>query len=315
MLGQNDNINLEVNDKKSVILRLFGNYYILIIAVMIGLGIIYLNNIDFFSVNNVITGISGKDTSKSESDLPMLKGSISPPVDVAKLSVSSSELVERGKKLFETNCISCHGPEGKGDGVAAGGLNPKPRNFTDLSGWKNGPKLTQIYKTLQEGIPGSAMASFSTIPPEDRFALIHYLQTFRNDYPKVTDADLKDLDKVYSLSSGVKTPNQIPVKLAEEKVINDNKVFEDKVRNIASSVEKESSVGALVFKKISKDIQKSVRTLLSNSRWNENESEFVNFIGTEQIYNGFTTKVYELTPQETTTVFQYLRNLFANYKI
>ena len=158
------------------------------------------------------------------------------------------------------------------------------------------------------------MASFSTLPPEDRFALIHFIQTLRNDYPKSTDADLKELDKNYSLSSGVKTPNQIPVKLAEEKVINDNKAFEDKVKAISSSIEKDNSEGSLLFKKISVNISKSVRTLLSNTRWNENESEFVNLIGTEQIYNGFNTKVYELSPQEITSVFQYLKNLFTNYK-
>ena len=313
MLGENDNINLEINEKKSVILRLFGNFYILIIAVLVGLGIIYTDNVNFFSTNKILPNPS-KDTATVETDLPILKGTISPPVDVAKLSVSTPELVAKGKQLFQTNCVSCHGTEGKGDGAAAASLVPKPRNFTDLSGWKNGPKLTQIYKTLQEGIAGSAMASFSTLPPENRFALIHFIQSLRNDYPKCTDADLKELDKTYSLSSGVKTPNQIPVKLAEEKVINDNKAFEDKVKAISSSVEKDNSECAMLFKKISVNISKSIRTLLSNTRWNENESEFVNLIGTEQVYNGFNTKVYELSPQEITSVFQYLKNLFANYK-
>ena len=184
MLGQNDNINLEVNDKKSVILRLFGNFYIIIIIVLIGLGVIYTNNLMFFSINKIIPNIPPKDTTVVEADLPLLKGSISAPVDINKLSVSTPELVDKGKKLFETNCVSCHGDGGKGDGIASASLNPKPRNFTDLTGWTNGPKLTQIYKTLQEGVTGSAMASFSSIPPEDRFALIHYIQTFRNDYPE-----------------------------------------------------------------------------------------------------------------------------------
>jgi len=311
MFGENDNINLEVNDKKSVILRLFGNFYILIIAVLIGLGIIYLNNIDFFTVNKILPNSPAKDTTKSEADLPLLKGSISPPVNIIKVSVSTPELVEKGKKLFETNCVSCHGTEGKGDGVAAASLNPKPRNFTDLNGWKNGPKLTQIYKTLQEGITGSAMASFSNISPEDRFALIHYIQTFRNDYPKNNESELKELDKNYSLSSGVKTPNQIPVKLAEEKVIQDNKIFEEKVKALSSLIEKDNSEGALIFKNISKNVQKALRMLMSNSRWNENEAEFVNFIGTEQLYNGFTTKIYRLSSQETAVVFQYLKTKIA----
>ena len=34
-----------------------------------------------------------------------------------------------GKKLADTNCVSCHG-SGKGDGPAAAALNPKPADWT-----------------------------------------------------------------------------------------------------------------------------------------------------------------------------------------
>ena len=54
MLGQQDNINLEVNEKKQVFLRLYGMLYILIIAVIIGLGIVYLNSITNFSVEKIV---------------------------------------------------------------------------------------------------------------------------------------------------------------------------------------------------------------------------------------------------------------------
>ena len=36
-----------------------------------------------------------------------------------------------GKSLFvKTNCNSCHGMEGKGDGPVAAALDPKPRDYT-----------------------------------------------------------------------------------------------------------------------------------------------------------------------------------------
>jgi cytochrome c553 len=31
--------------------------------------------------------------------------------------------------IFESRCVACHGPEGRGDGPAASNLNPKPRDF------------------------------------------------------------------------------------------------------------------------------------------------------------------------------------------
>jgi mono/diheme cytochrome c family protein len=40
-----------------------------------------------------------------------------------------AEAIASAKKLFATNCATCHGDKGKGDGVASAGLNPKPANF------------------------------------------------------------------------------------------------------------------------------------------------------------------------------------------
>jgi len=38
--------------------------------------------------------------------------------------------VAAGKLLFETNCASCHGVTGKGDGPVGAALNPKPRDLS-----------------------------------------------------------------------------------------------------------------------------------------------------------------------------------------
>lgn len=89
--------------------------------------------------------------------------------------ISKPELISHGKELYATNCSSCHGIEGKGDGPAASALVPPPRNFMQTAGWKNGRKVTMVFKTLKEGIPGSAMAAFGTLPADDRWALTHYV--------------------------------------------------------------------------------------------------------------------------------------------
>lgn len=35
-----------------------------------------------------------------------------------------------GKVIYDTNCVTCHGMLGKGDGVLSAALNPKPRDFS-----------------------------------------------------------------------------------------------------------------------------------------------------------------------------------------
>jgi len=315
MLGKYDNINLEVNDKKKVYLRFYGILYIVIIAIIIGLGQIYLSGLAYFSSEKIVP-LTVKDTTKQVSDLPIIKGAVSPPVDVMKQGSSTPEFIEKGKTLYSTGCASCHGNEGKGDGIAGTSLNPKPRNFTDPNGWKNGSTITGIYKTLQEGITGSAMPSFSTLSPEDRFDIIHFIHTFSSSYPPITQAELVELDKFYSLSAGIKQPNQIPVSLAVEKIMQERRQLDESINKIAESINTNAGdQGAIIFRKISKSVKKSVITLVSNKKWNENEAELVKLIGTEPVYNGFKTTIYELNPQEVATLYQYLINLFENYKI
>ncbi|MGK5081895.1 c-type cytochrome [Bdellovibrionota bacterium FG-1] len=98
--------------------------------------------------------------------------------------VSTPELVSHGKALFQAQCAACHGPEGKGNGPAAAVLNPPPRNFSVTTGWKNGRKVSMIFKTLKEGLPGSAMASFGTLPADDRWALTHYVISLNPTAPE-----------------------------------------------------------------------------------------------------------------------------------
>ncbi|MBU6154398.1 MAG: c-type cytochrome [Bdellovibrionales bacterium] len=89
--------------------------------------------------------------------------------------VSNAELIAHGKELFAAQCVTCHGAGGGGDGVAAAGLNPKPRNFTVSDGWKNGRKPSAIYVTLTKGL--NSMPAFASLPSDDRWALAHYVRT------------------------------------------------------------------------------------------------------------------------------------------
>jgi caa(3)-type oxidase subunit IV len=107
---------------------------------------------------------------------------------IAKPWISSPELIAHGKEVFGIQCVACHGAEGKGNGPAAGALVPPPRNFTQTEGWKNGRKPTGIFKTLKEGLAPSAMASYLTLPADDRWALAHFVSSLGPSKPELDTA-------------------------------------------------------------------------------------------------------------------------------
>ncbi|MFB6372710.1 MAG: c-type cytochrome, partial [Bradymonadaceae bacterium] len=46
-----------------------------------------------------------------------------------RVEPTGQKQLEQGKKLFKSQCASCHGETGKGDGPAGKALKPSPRNF------------------------------------------------------------------------------------------------------------------------------------------------------------------------------------------
>lgn len=57
---------------------------------------------------------------------------------------------QEAEEIFKTRCAACHGATGAGDGVAAAGLNPKPRNYGDMT-WQASVTDAQIEKVILEG--------------------------------------------------------------------------------------------------------------------------------------------------------------------
>ena len=57
-----------------------------------------------------------------------------PPEEYADLTnpyVGDQDAETEGESLYQADCSSCHGPAGRGDGQAAGGLDPKPQNLAE----------------------------------------------------------------------------------------------------------------------------------------------------------------------------------------
>lgn len=57
---------------------------------------------------------------------------------------------QAGAKIYEERCALCHGKTGHGDGPAAAGLNPKPRNHTDGS-YMNARTNEELIEVISNG--------------------------------------------------------------------------------------------------------------------------------------------------------------------
>ena len=155
----------------------------------------------------------------SQADAPATKGRDLPPVDPATVMTSTPKLLGRGKALFAVNCSSCHGDSGRGDGPASGTLNPRPRNFAETNGWKNGYRVTDIFNTLARGVKGSGMNAFDFIAPADRMALVHYVRSLGAfDHGPEDPTATQSLEDQFR-SKGVHIPNRIPVSFAIKKMV------------------------------------------------------------------------------------------------
>jgi mono/diheme cytochrome c family protein len=92
---------------------------------------------------------------------------------------ASAPVTARGQPLYEIRCAPCHGVGGGGDGPAAAGIDPKPRNFRDPAFWK-GRSAEQLRLVVRQGRPGSLMPPFEGLLSDAEIDdVVAYVQSFR----------------------------------------------------------------------------------------------------------------------------------------
>ena len=82
--------------------------------------------------------------------------------------------VVRGRVVYEQNCVTCHGPRGKGDGPNAYQCTKPPSNLCDADVAESSPKA--LLRKVSNG--GSGMPAFRRLLSEqDRSDVVEYVRT------------------------------------------------------------------------------------------------------------------------------------------
>lgn len=97
-----------------------------------------------------------------------------------KMPKKTPELFSRGKKLYEQNCVPCHGPKGDGKGPAGAALKPPPRDFNiPFNQWTYSKgDLKKTFDVISKGVPNTGMVKWDHLSEEDRWALVYSIAEF-----------------------------------------------------------------------------------------------------------------------------------------
>jgi hypothetical protein len=223
----------------------------------------------------------------------------------------TTELIQKGKELYTTNCASCHNETGAGGGPASVGMNPAPRNFTSTDGWKNGRTLSGIYTTLEEGVEGGSMISYNFLTPRDRISLGHYIRKeFMQNPPQDSEDDLVALNSIYNLSLGMEIPAQISVVAAIEIISSENSHKENKLDEVMRTISNDrNKYPVTLFEFIVDNERLALSSLINSNNWKASDQTFLEFVSLNVNQNGFNSKVFDLTESDRNLLFSYLKQI------
>lgn len=291
-------------------IKLISLVYPMFFIAIVGLGFIYIENNEQIARNNLKP--IGPDTTKIISELTIQEPRIASAIDMSQISAPSSEVLEKGKSLYTNICSSCHGTEGKGDGVAGVALNPKPRNFSDEIGWKNGRTFSEMYNTLEKGIAANGMPSYDYMDVAERVAILQYVRKNLMINPQIdSQEELANLDKTYSLSAGKKIAGTVPVNAASELLLLESAKKSELIEKVYTNINqlKQSDNSAELFCSLTSDLKKAVETIINSTNSLKSEKDFLLTLTAQPLANGFKSTVYNLSDVQVRQIFSFVKSV------
>lgn len=91
----------------------------------------------------------------------------SPPPPPSAAAPPGGAAQREARSLFQNLCSTCHGRDGRGDGVAAASLDPKPRDYTDKA-WQASVTDDHIRQVILGGGPAVGKSPLMPASPQLR---------------------------------------------------------------------------------------------------------------------------------------------------
>ena len=86
-----------------------------------------------------------------------------------------AEAATPGAEIYRTNCATCHGPQGHGDGPAGQGLEPKPGNLGEVQARAGDDYL---FWRIHDGKPGTSMVAWRGILSDEQiWQVVAFMRT------------------------------------------------------------------------------------------------------------------------------------------
>lgn len=100
------------------------------------------------------------------------------PADYAGLTNPlGADAATAGKDVFTTNCESCHGPQGHGDGPAGAALDPQPKNLPEVAAQAGDDYL---FWRINTGKEGTSMVAWKGVLTEEQiWQAVAYIRTLK----------------------------------------------------------------------------------------------------------------------------------------
>ena len=111
--------------------------------------------------------------------------------DMSNPLAGNAEAIAAGQKIYEANCVTCHGPQGEGDGPASAALDPQPASLADKAMMQDLSDGYLFWRVSEGGaMPpfNSAMLAWKgTLSEEEIWQVISYVRTFSEGQPEMQE--------------------------------------------------------------------------------------------------------------------------------